>query len=85
MAALSAIKNQKNQRARQGLEDLAVKCQDGENMVGLEHLLAALLDVKLSLEEKEQEQLAKMRDERGRIPRWKDHVIKQFSFQGRIC
>ena len=50
MAALSAVKNAKAQKARQGLEDLALRCSAGEGGVGVRpHLELHFLTLQVDL------------------------------------
>jgi hypothetical protein len=69
MAALSAVKNQKAAKAREGVEGLAARCQEREGAVGLELLLALLEVAGVEPEPKEMERLAGIRKARAGLPR----------------
>ena len=72
MAALSAVKNRKSQKLREGFEDLLARCverSEDRNEVELDFVLGLLENLDITIDEKEQKKLEKLADKNRKMPR----------------
>jgi len=70
MAVFSAIKNKKNKKLREGIEDLATRCSLEEDPnIQVEMLIKQLETMDMKLTEKEKSKIDKLSDDQGKIAR----------------
>ena len=72
MAALSAVRNRKSQKLREGFEDFLARCverSDGKNEVELDFVLELLANLDVKMDEKELRKLEKLADKNRKITR----------------
>ena len=72
MAALSAVRNRKSQKLRDGFEDFLARCvarSEGRNEVQLDFVLEMLESEDIKIEEKEQKKLRNIGDKNRKISR----------------
>ena len=72
MAALSAVRNRKSQKLRDGFEDFLARCverSDGSNEVQLDSVLEMLESKDIKIEEKEERKLRNLGDKNRKISR----------------
>ena len=72
MAALSAIRNRKSQKLREGFEDLLARCverSEARNEVELDFVLGLFQNLDITIDEKEQKKLEKLADKNRKMAR----------------
>ena len=72
MAALSAVRNRKSQKLRDGFEDFLARCverSEGRNEVQLDFVLEMLESKDIKIEEREQKKLRNLGDKNRKISR----------------
>ena len=72
MAALSAIRNRKSQKLREGFEDLLARCverSEDRNEVELDFVLGLFQNLDITIDEKEQKKLEKLADKNRKMAR----------------
>jgi hypothetical protein len=72
MAALSAVRNRKSQKLRDGFEDFLARCverSEGRSEVQLDFVLEMLESKEIQIEEKEQRKLRNLGDKKRKISR----------------
>ena len=83
MAALSAVRNRKSQKLRDGFEDFLARCverSEGRNEVQLDFVLEMLESANIKMEEKEQRKLKNLAGKNRKISRFNIRRLKQLPF-----
>ena len=72
MAVFSALKNKKNQKMREGIEDLAIKCSESpeKDTIKVDLLVKQFENFNVKVNDKEKSKLEKISDVNGRIPKY---------------
>jgi predicted solute-binding protein len=73
MAALSAMRNRKSQKLREGFEDFMARCverSEERNEVELDFVLDIFENLDIKIKEKEVKTLEKIADRNRKISRW---------------
>ena len=91
MAALSAVKNRKSQKLREGFEDFLARCverSEGRSEVKIDFVLEMLENMDVKIDAKELKKLDKLGDKNRKISR----LMKSLKYdgliilyQGRLC
>ena len=73
MAALSAMRNRKSQKLREGFDDFLARCverSEERNEVELDFVLDTFENLDIKMEEKELKKMEKLTDKNKKMSRW---------------